>query len=171
MSDFTILISEEQLQTRVAELAKQISKDYKEKDPIVICMLKGAVYFFADITKNLDIPFRIDFARLSSYKSGTTSGELESICKITTDIKDKHVLIIEDIIDSGKTLHYFMDELRKQQPASVKLCALLNKPSRRVLPVDIDYLGFTVEDKFIVGYGLDYDENYRGLPHIAELRL
>ncbi len=171
MNDFKVLISEEQICARVAELAKQIAEDYKEKNPVVICMLKGAVYFFSDVTKNLHIPFSIDFARLSSYKSGTTGGEIESICKITTDIRDKHVLIIEDIIDSGKTLHYFMEELEKLHPASVKLCALLSKPSRRVVPVDIDYLGFTIEDKFIVGYGLDYDEKYRGLPHIAELSL
>ncbi len=169
MSKFNVLISTEQIQQRVAELAKQISADYADTNPVVVCMLKGGVYFFADITKNLTIPFTIDFARLSSYKSGTTGGAIESICKITTDIKDKHVLIIEDIIDSGKTLHFFLNELQKSQPASLKLCSLLNKPSRRVVPVQIDYLGFTIEDKFIVGYGLDYDEKYREFPYIAEL--
>lgn len=169
MSNFNVLISKEQIENRVKELAKQISSDYKNTQPVIICMLKGAVYFFADITQNLDLSFTIDFARLSSYKSGTVGGEIESICKITTDIKDKHVLIIEDIIDSGKTLNYFMNELKKMSPASIKLCALLDKPSRRVLPVEIDYLGFEIEDKFIVGYGLDFDEKYRELSFIAEL--
>ncbi len=170
MSDFNVLISKEEIANRVKELAKQISSDYKDTEPVIICMLKGAVYFFADITQNLDLSFTIDFARLSSYKSGTVSGEIESICEITTDIKDKHVLIIEDIIDSGKTLNYFMEELKKSGPASIKLCALLDKPSRRVLPVNIDYLGFRIEDKFIVGYGLDFDEKYRELSFIAELK-
>ncbi len=169
MNEKNVLISEQQIRERVAELAKQISADYKGTEPVVVCMLKGAVYFFADITKSLDLSFTIDFARLASYRNGTTSGEIESICKITTDIKGKHVLIIEDIIDSGKTLNYFLAELGQLEPASVKLCALLDKPSRRVLPVKIDYLGFTIEDKFIVGYGLDFDEKYRELPYIAEL--
>ena len=169
MSNFNVLISKEQIEKRVKELAEQISSDYKGTEPVIICMLKGAVYFFSDITQNLDLSFTIDFARLSSYKNGTVSGEIESICKITTDIKDKQVLIIEDIIDSGKTLNYFMNELKKMNPASVKLCALLDKPSRRVVPVNIDYLGFEIEDKFIVGYGLDFDEKYRELSFIAEL--
>ncbi len=164
-----VLIGREEIERRVEELARQISNDYAGKELVVVCMLKGAVYFFADITKRLELSFCIDFARLSSYKSGTVGGEIESICKITTDVKDKHVLIIEDIIDSGKTLHYFMGEMEKLQPASVRLCALLDKPSRRVAPVKIDYLGFTIEDRFIVGYGLDYDERYRELPYIAEL--
>lgn len=169
MSTFNVIISEEQINRRVKELAKEISDDYAGTEPVIICMLKGAVFFFVDICKNLDISFSIDFARLSSYKSGTTSGEIESICRITTDITNKPVLIIEDIIDSGKTLNYFMNELEKMNPASVKLCALLDKPSRRVLPVNIDYLGFTIEDKFIVGYGLDFDEKYRELHNIAEI--
>lgn len=169
MSTFNVIISEEQINRRVKELAKEISDDYAGTEPVIICMLKGAVFFFADICKNLDISFSIDFARLSSYKSGTGSGEIESICRITTDITNKPVLIIEDIIDSGKTLNYFMNELEKMNPASVKLCALLDKPSRRVLPVNIDYLGFTIEDKFIVGYGLDFDEKYRELHDIAEI--
>ncbi len=171
MNNFdNIIINEEQIKNRVKELAKQISSDYKDTQPVIICMLKGAVYFFADITQNLDLSFTIDFARLSSYKSGTVGGEIETVCKITTDIKDKHVLIVEDIIDSGKTLNYFMNELKEFGPASIKLCALLNKPSRRTVPVNIDYLGFEIEDKFIVGYGLDFDEKYRELPFIAELK-
>lgn len=171
MGKFDVLLSEEQISRRVEELAKEISADYKGIEPVIVCMLKGSVYFFSDITKKMDLSFSIDFARLSSYKSGTTSGQMESICKITTDIENKHVLIIEDIIDSGKTLNYFLKEIAKQNPASVKLCALLDKPSRRVLPVNIDYLGFTIEDKFIVGYGLDFNEKYRELPYIAELNL
>ncbi len=169
MGEHNILISKEQIEHRVKELARQITDDYKGTDLVIICMLKGAVYFFADITKNLELAFTMDFARLSSYKSSTESGKIESICNITTDVNGKHVLIIEDIIDSGKTLNYYINDLKKLNPASIKLCALLNKPSRRVMPVTIDYLGFEIEDKFIVGYGLDFDEKYRELPYIAVL--
>ncbi len=168
MNNYKVLISTQQIEKRVGEIAQQISNDYGDSKPVIICMLKGAVFFFADICKKLNISYSIDFARLSSYKSGTTSGQIEDIARITTDITNRPVIIVEDIVDSGKTLDYFINKLKALNPKSIKVCSLLDKPSRRVVPVQIDYLGFTIEDKFIVGYGLDLDEQYRELPYVAE---
>ncbi len=169
MKNFKIVLTEEQIQKRVVELGKEISRDYAGKKPIVVCMLKGAIVFFADIVRNLDLPIYMEFARLSSYRNGTTSGDLEVIVDISPDIEGKDIIIIEDVVDSGKTLSYFIQLLKKKNPASVKICAFLDKPERRTVDIDVDYVGFKINCGFVIGYGLDYAERYRELPYLAEV--
>lgn len=169
MSKYKVVLSEEQIQKRVKEIGEQINRDYKDKTPVVICMLKGAIVFFSDVVRCLTIPLTMEFVRLSSYKNGMTSGDLEVITDITIDIKGKDLLIIEDVVDSGKTLSYFIELLKKRGPNSVKVCAFLDKPERRTAKVDVDYVGFRVECGFVIGYGLDYAERYRELPYLAEI--
>ena len=167
MNNFRIVLSEEQIQSRVEELGKKITSDYQGKSIVVICMLKGAIVFFSDIVRNLNLPLSMEFARLSSYKNGTSSGEMEVVHDISSDITGKDVLIIEDIVDSGKTLSYFVKLLNEKNPASIKICAFLDKKERRQKEIDLDYVGFEIENKFVVGYGLDYDEKLRNLPYIG----
>ena len=131
MDNYRILLTQEQIQERVKELGAEISRDYEGKEPVIICMLKGAVYFFADLTKHITIPIMIDFARLSSYRNGTTSGKMELIANITAKIEGKDVIIVEDIVDSGKTLAYFISLLKEKNPASIKICSFLDKKERR----------------------------------------
>lgn len=169
MERVTTVRTEEEITKRIKELGAEITKDYLGKELIVICMLKGAIYFFADLTRNIKTPLLTDFARLSSYRNGTTSGEMELISAITTDITGKHILIVEDIVDSGKTLSYFIKLLKEKNPASIKICAFLDKPERRELDIKIDYRGFYVDNVFVVGYGMDYAEKYRELPYLGEL--
>ncbi len=168
--NYKVLISNQELEQRTKELAKEISKDYEGKEPVIICMLKGAVYFFVDLCKNITVPITIDFARLSSYRNGTTSGEMELIANITAEIKDKDVILVEDIVDSGKTLAYFMELLQKKGPASITICSLLDKKERREVEVSVKYVGFEdLKCGFVIGYGLDYAEKFRELPFIAEV--
>lgn len=169
MKNYKILLTEEQIGKRVKELGAQITADYAGKEPVIICMLKGAVYFFADLIKSIKIPIMIDFARLSSYKNGTVGGEMELVSNITAEIKDKDVIIVEDIVDSGKTLSYFIGLLKKKQPKSVKICAFLDKKERREVDISADYIGFDVPCGFVIGYGLDYAEKFRELPFLAEV--
>lgn len=168
MENYKILLSQEQIQARIKELAKQISDDYKGKTPVVICMLKGAIYFFADLTRNMSIPVMIEFARLSSYRNGTSSGEMELISDINADITGQDVLIVEDIVDSGKTLAYFISLLNKKHPSSIKICSFLDKKERRQVDINVDYTGFDIPCGFVIGYGLDYAQKYRELPFLAE---
>lgn len=173
-SNLRILLTAEQIQKRVKELANQITLDYSSVDntirrPVFICTLKGAVYFFADITKNIKRPIMLDFAKLSSYKNGMVSGEMELHSDITTDIEGRDVIIVEDIIDSGKTLAFFVDLLKKRNPKSIKICAFLDKKERREVDIVADYVGFDIPCGFVVGYGLDYAEKYRELPYLAEI--
>lgn len=173
-SNLRILLTAEQIQKRVKELANQITLDYSSVDntirrPVFICTLKGAVYFFADITKNIKRPIMLDFAKLSSYKNGMVSGEMEMQSDITTDIEGRDVIIVEDIIDSGKTLAFFVDMLKKRNPKSIKICAFLDKKERREVDIAADYVGFDIPCGFVVGYGLDYAEKYRELPYLAEI--
>ena len=173
-SNFKVILTEEQIQKRVKELANQITLDYSSIDnsirrPVFICTLKGAVYFFADITKNIKRPIMLDFAKLSSYRNGTVSGEMEMQNDITTDIEGRDVIIVEDIIDSGKTLKFFVEHLKTKNPQSIKICAVLDKHERREVDIKADYVGFDVPCGFVVGYGLDYAEKYRELPYLAEL--
>ena len=169
MKQLDVLITADQIEEKVKSIAKQISEDYKDKEPVIICTLKGAIYFFSDIIRNINIPFMMDFAKLSSYRNGTTSGEMQLICDVTTDIEGKDVIICEDIVDSGNTLAYFTKLLKEKNPSSVKVAAFLSKPSRRQVHIDIDYLGFEIEDKFVIGYGLDYAERFRELPYVAQI--
>ncbi len=169
MEKYKILLTEEQIKARVFELGKQISSDYEGKEPVIICMLKGAVYFFADLIKSISIPVMIDFARLSSYRNGTSGGKMELIADITAKIEGKDVLIVEDIVDSGKTLAYFIDLLKKKKPSSIKICTFLDKKERRKVEINADYIGFDIPCGFVIGYGLDYAERYREFPFLAEI--
>ncbi len=166
-----ILISEEALKAKIAELGAKITEDYKDKDLLLVCVLKGAVIFVSDLMRNIDLPLDIDFMAISSYGSETKSSGVVRILKdLNTGIEGKHVLIVEDIIDSGLTLSYLVDNLRSRGPESVEICTILDKPERRSIDLDIKYTGFQVPDEFVVGYGLDYAEKYRNLPYIAVLK-
>ncbi len=166
-----VLLSEEQIQQKIKELAQQISEDYKGKDPIFVGVLKGVVLFFGDFIKRVDIPCQIDFMWISSYH-GTTSGQMVVKRDISTDIKGRHVVILEDIFDTGNSLDFTYKHLLTKEPASLKICTLLDKPSRRNPKVTLqpDYTGFEVPNEFVVGYGLDFDEYYRNLPYIGILK-
>lgn len=165
-----ILLTEEQLELDVAELGRQISQDYAGKEILVIGILKGAMVFLADLVRKITVPTYFDFVAISSYGSSTKSSGVVRILKdLDRSIEGRHVLIVEDIIDTGLTLNYLLENLSSRNPASIKLCALLDKPSRRIEPVNIHYCGFTIADEFVVGYGLDYNERYRNLPYIMIL--
>ena len=165
-----ILLSRKQIKQAIAGLAAQIRKDYQGKEPVLIGILKGSFVFMADLMRELDIPVEVDFVKASSYGSGKqSSGKVHIVQGLKTPIKNKDVLLVEDIVDTGLTISVIMDYLHKRKPASLKLCALTDKPSRRKIPVTIDYLGFTVPDKFVVGYGIDCDEKYRELCDICYL--
>lgn len=169
MDNYRILLTQEQIQNRIKELGEEITRDYAGKEPVIICMLKGAVYFFADLTKHINLPIMIDFARLSSYRNGTTSGKMELIANITAKIEGKDVLIVEDIVDSGKTLAYFINLLKEKNPKSIKICSFLDKKERREADITADYVGFDIPCGFVIGYGLDYAEKYREFPFLAEI--
>lgn len=163
-----ILIARKEIDSTVKQLAKEITRDYKDKNPIMLGVLKGSFIFMSDLVRKLDFPLQIEFIKCSSYSTGTvSSGRIKMALGLRCSIKDRHVIIVEDIIDTGITIAYVMSHLKKKKPASVKLCALADKPSRRVAPLNIDYMGLTVPDKFLVGYGLDCDEKYRNLPDIC----
>lgn len=165
-----VLIDEKPLQERVAELGHQISQDYtSDDDLLLICILKGGVMFMTDLTRHIDTPHEIDFMAASSYGVGKreTTGAVRIDMDITSSISGRHVLIVEDIVDSGYTLRFVMDTLLARKPASLKLCTLLNKASRREINIPLDYVGFEIENKFVFGYGLDLDEKYRNIPFIG----
>lgn len=162
------MFTEEQIREKVIELGKQIENDYKGEEILVVGILKGANVFTCDLIRQIDLDVKIDFMSVSSYGLGTeSSGTVRILKDLDTDIKGRNVLIVEDIIDSGRTLSNLVKELQIREPKSLKLCTLLDKPSRRVVDVDVEYVGFEIEDKFIVGYGIDYAEKYRNLPYIG----
>jgi len=166
-----VLITEEQIRQKVAELGAQISRDYEGKSPIVVGVLVGAVVFLADLLRKITVPVSVDFVATSSYGSDTKSSGVVRILKdLDQSVESRHVLIVEDIIDTGLTLNYLVENLRSRSVASLKVCTLLDKPSRRKVPVTVDYNGFTIEDKYVVGYGLDFDQKYRNLPYVGVLR-
>lgn len=166
-----VLISEKQLQERIAELGMQLAADYADKEPIFIGVLKGVVNFFTDMVRATQIRCQYDFMAVSSYGSGTsTSGNVRLLKDISTDIHGRHVVILEDILDSGLTLKFVKDRLLSMEPASLKICTLLDKPERRRVDVYADYIGFTIPNEFVVGYGLDYKEFYRNLPFVGVLK-
>jgi len=165
-----ILIGEQELQGRIAELGVEISKDYAGSDLLLVGVLKGAVFFLADLMRELTVPCEIDFMAISSYGAGTDSSGVVRILKdLDINISGRHVLVVEDIIDSGLTLSYLMRSLKARKPASVEICALLTKPERREVAVPVRYTGFEIPNKFVIGYGLDFDERYRNLPYVAVL--
>ena len=166
-----VLFSEEELRRRVAEIAAEIDRDYAGKEPLLVSVLRGSFIFMADLCRAIDLPCTLDFMSVSSYGSGTTSsGQVQITKDLSEDITGRHIIVVEDILDSGNTLSYLLKILENRHPASIRLCTLLDKPDRRVKPVEVHYSGFTIPDAFVVGYGLDYAEKYRNLPYIGILK-
>ncbi|MBQ8975651.1 MAG: hypoxanthine phosphoribosyltransferase [Oscillospiraceae bacterium] len=166
-----VFFSKEEIQNRVSELGEQISRDYMGKEPLLVGILKGCFVFMSDLCRRITTNCNIDFMYVSSYGSGTTSsGSVKIIKDLSFDIEGRDVIIVEDIIDSGMTLSYLKEFLGQRNPASIKICTLLDKKSRRKIDIDVDYIGFECPDEFIVGYGLDYAERYRNLPYIGVLK-
>ncbi len=166
-----ILITREEIAAKVAELARLLDEEYAGKNPLMICVLKGALMFMADLTRAMKIPLELDFMAVSSYGVSTRSSGVVRILKdLETGIEGRHVVIVEDIIDTGLTLKYLVQNLQSRRPASLKICTLLDKPSRRQADLQLDYCCFEIPDKFVVGYGLDYAEEYRNLPFIGVLK-
>ena len=162
------ILSDDKLVASIKELGEQISRDYAGKSVHLICILKGSVYFTCELAKRITVPVTMDFMQCSSYGGETKSSGIVKIVKdLDETIMDRNVIIIEDIIDSGRTLSHLKKLLAQRNPASLKICTLLDKPERRVVDVDVEYVGFQIEDKFVVGYGLDYDQQYRNLPYIG----
>ena len=166
-----VLISEEELQKRIGELGQQLAKDYDGKDPIFVGVLKGVVNFFTDMVRATPICCQYEFMAVSSYGGGTsTSGNVKLLKDVSCNIKGRHVVILEDILDSGLTLKFVTEHLRSMEPASLKICTLLDKPERRKVDIFADYVGFTIPNEFVVGFGLDYQEFYRNLPFVGVLK-
>lgn len=166
MENIKELISKEKLHRRIKELAKEIEKDYENKDINLICILKGSIFFTTDLAKEINRNVKIDFLRIASY-DGENRSEVKLVANLLPTIENKDIIIIEDIVDTGKTLSYLVPYLKTLNPKSIKTCALLDKPSRRLVQFEADYVGFKIEDKFVVGYGLDYNQNYRNLPFVG----
>ena len=163
-----VLLPEAEVDKKIQELGEQISKDYEGKNIHMICVLKGGVFFTCELAKRISVPVSLDFMSVSSYGSETKSSGVVKIVKdLDEPIKGKNVLVVEDIVDSGRTLSYLMEMLKDRGPESLRLCTLLDKPERRVVDVHVDYTGFQIPDEFVVGYGLDYDQRYRNLPYIG----
>jgi len=169
MNNWTPLFTQEEIQTRVKELGKEISKDFANKDVLAIGVLKGACIFFSDLIRSLETPLTIDFFITSSYEKTKSSGNLEIHYEKKETAKDKDVLIIDDIVDTGLTLKLLKERILKENPRSIKLCSLLEKKERRVANVEVDYVGFEIPDQFVVGYGMDYENKFRNLPFIVKL--
>lgn len=166
-----VLLSEEEVSTRIRELGEQISRDYEGKSIHLVCVLKGASFFMCELAKRITVPVTIDFMSLSSYGSGTESAGVVKIVKdLSEPLTGRNVLVVEDIVDTGRTLKYLVELLKDRGAADVKLCALLDKPERRIVDIEADYTGYNIPDEFVVGYGLDYDQKYRNLPYIGVVK-
>jgi len=163
-----VMLTEEEVNKRIKEIGDQVSKDYAGKNVHLICILKGGSFFMVELAKRITVPVSLDFMSVSSYGGETKSSGVVKIVKdLDEPLEGKDVLVVEDIVDSGRTLSYLLEMLKDRKPASIKLCTLLDKPDRRVVDVNVDYTGFTIPDEFVVGYGLDYDQRYRNLPYIG----
>ena len=167
-----ILLTEEQIKARIKELGEELTREYADKDPVVIGVLKGVVVFYADMIRQIKTPCQMDFMWISSYAGTNSTGKMEVKRDVSVDIKDRHVLILEDIYDTGNSLDFTYRHLLSRQPASLKICTLLDKPERRSPGITLqpDYVGFTIPNAFVVGYGLDYNEHYRNLPYVGVLK-
>lgn len=164
----SVLMSEQEVNERIRQIGEQISREYAGKEIHLICILKGGTFFLCELAKHITVPVTLDFMCVSSYGTGTSSSGVVKIVKdLDEPIEGKHVIVVEDIVDSGRTLSYLLEMLQDRKPASMKLCTLLDKPDRRVVDVHVDYTGFQIPDAFVVGYGLDYDQRYRNLPYIG----
>jgi hypoxanthine phosphoribosyltransferase len=169
-AELRVLFNRREIEAAVRRLASEISQDYHHKNPVLLGILRGSFVFLADLIRHLDFPLEVDFIELSSYGSSTqTSGKIKVVKKPETPVRDRDVLVVEDIVDTGLTTDFLIKYLKRQKPASVRLCALTDKPTRREVPVKIDYIGFTVPNKFLVGYGLDANQKFRNLPDICYL--
>lgn len=167
MKDIKVLINEEQINKRLEELARQIMRDYEGKDLMFLCILKGSIFFTVELAKRIKNNIQFEFVEVSSYENNESTGKVKLNKDITQSIEGKEVIVIEDIVDTGRTLSFLKDFLIEKKPASLKICSLLDKPSRRIANVQADYIGFTIEDKFVVGYGLDDEQNHRNLNFVG----
>lgn len=168
----TELISEEKVNERIREIGEQITKDYAGKEVLLICVLRGGSFFMCELAKRIDLDVKIDFMSVSSYGGGTTSsGHIKIIKDLEESVEGRNVIVVEDIIDSGRTLSHLLNLLKSRQPKSLALCTLLDKPDRRVVEVPVDYTGFSIPDLFVVGYGLDFDQRHRNLPYIGKVEI
>lgn len=166
-----VLLTGDEVQARVVELGAQLAADYKGRDPVLVSVLKGSIIFLADLVRAMPIPLSIDLMEVSSYGASTeTSGQVRILKDLSSSIEGREVIVVEDIIDTGLTLNYLLRYLHDKGPASIRICCLLDKPARRLAPIEIDYRGFTIPDRFVIGYGLDYGERYRNLPYVGVLR-
>lgn len=166
-----VLLTEEEVDARIKQIGEQISKDYQDREVHLICVLKGGSFFMCELAKRITVPVTLDFMSVSSYGSDTKSSGVVKIVKdLDESIKNKDVIVVEDIVDSGRTLSYLMEMLEGRDPATLRLCTLLDKPDRRVVDVNVDYTGFQIPDEYVVGYGLDYDQKYRNLPYIGVVK-
>jgi hypoxanthine phosphoribosyltransferase len=167
-----ILLTEEQIQNRIQELGEILSAEYADKDPVVVGVLKGVVVFYADMIRKINVPCQMDFMWISSYSGTSSTGTMQVRRDVSADIKGRHVLILEDIFDTGSSLDFTYKHLMSKEPASLKICTLLDKPSRRKegITLQADYVGFTIPNEFVVGYGLDFNEHYRNLPYVGVLK-
>ena len=168
----TILLSEQQIQARIQELGELLTQEYADKNPVIIGVLKGVVVFYADMIRHIQVPCQMDFMWISSYAGTNSTGKMVVRQDVTADIRGRHVLILEDIFDTGNSLEFTVNHLKELEPASIKICTLLDKPERRRPGVTLkaDYVGFTIPNAFVVGYGLDYNEKYRNLPYVGILK-
>jgi hypoxanthine phosphoribosyltransferase len=165
-----VLVSQDEIRAKVAELGRRISEDYRGEKLLLVGLLRGAIVFLSDLMRAIDVPVQLDFIGISSYGDTVDSGAVRLVMDLETNIAERHVLIVEDIVDTGKTLFYLMENLRVRNPASLRICALLDKPERRQVPIEVHYQGFQIPDKFVVGYGLDFAEGYRNLPFVGVLK-
>ena len=166
-----VLLTGEQVQARVAELGAELAADYDGRDPVLVSVLKGSIIFLADLVRAMPVPLSIDLMEVSSYGASTeSSGQVRILKDLSSSITGREVIVVEDIIDTGLTLNYLLRYLHDKGPASIRICCLLDKPARRLAPIEIDYRGFTIPDRFVIGYGLDYGEHYRNLPYVGVLR-
>ena len=170
MSDIETLIDADAIQAKVRELGATITADYRGKELVIIPVLKGSFVFAADLSRAIDLPLKIDFFGVRSYEGTESSGVVETTLDLSKPIEGKHVLIVEDIVDTGLTMKYMLDNFQTRRPASLRLASLLHKPARTQVPVDIDYLGFSIDDVFVIGYGLDFDQRYRNLPYLGVMK-
>jgi hypoxanthine phosphoribosyltransferase len=165
-----ILIKEEDIRKRIKELGEEISRDYNGKKPVLVTVLRGAIVFLCDLIREISIPVTLDFLSISSYSGQAHTGIVRILKDLDENIENKHVILIEDIIDTGLTLNYILRTLRERRPADVRVCTLLDKKVRRIVDIPLDYIGFEIPDEFVVGYGMDYKQNYRNLPFISTLK-
>lgn len=166
-NDLQILINETKLQKRIEEIAKQIMKDYEGQDLVFICVLKGGVFFTIDLAKKIKNNIRFEFIEVSSYEGTESTGKIKLNKDITSSVEGQNVIIVEDIIDTGRTLNYLVEHLKEKNPKSIEICTLLSKPSRRIIELEVKYIGFQIDDLFVIGYGLDDEQNKRNLPYIG----